>query len=182
MYIGLSPNVYSIYIGDIHWDTPVYTLGCTCIYISLHFMSPNVYTWTCHPMYIRKNVPQCISPMYIKCCPMYIGVYTFGSRGLYIGLHCIYIGVFLDIRPRWALSNAITVHPYIHWVACQYTLGIYIGLHPPLFYIHWVVYTLGCCYPMYIRCYPMYIIYIGDIHWVVLGFTDVASCCPTYYE
>ena len=143
MYISLSPNVYSIYITDIHWDTPVCTLGYTCIYISLHFMSPNVYTWTCNPMYIRQNVPQCIYTMYIKCCTMYIGVYTFPPNGLYIGLHCIYIWVFLDIRPRCRLSNAITVHPNIHWVTCQCTLGIYIGLHTPPFYIHWVTFPLN---------------------------------------
>ena len=80
MYIYLSPNVYSIYIGYIHWVASEYTLGCKTYTLCCIF---------CHTMYIQKNVTQCIYvkmhynvypqcyPMYIKCNTMYMAPYTF---------------------------------------------------------------------------------------------------------
>ena len=108
MYIHMSPNVYSIYIGYTHWVTFVYTLGC------------KPYTFCCifcHTMYVEKSVTQCI---YVK---MHYDVYTqctsnatqcvshpihsrrSTKRGIYIGLHFIYILLYFDIRCRCLLGN-----------------------------------------------------------------------------
>ena len=178
----MSQNVYTLVtqcIFNIHYR---YTLGYTCIYIGLHthihYITFHVTECICHRMYIRQIVTQCIYQMYIKCCTMYIGVYTSGPRGLYITVHSIYITVFLDIRPRCRLSNAITVHANIHYSACQYIGYIHWVTFPPCLYTLRCIsteYTLGNNTVMYIRCYRMYIIYITDIHSVVLGFTDGVS-------
>jgi len=119
MYIQYTLQIYIGIHMYIHWVTYTYTLH----YISCYTMYILEHVTEC----IRQIVTQCIYQMYIKCCTMYIGVYTSGPRGLYITVHSIYITVFLDIRPRCRLSNAITVHANIHYSACQYTLGIYIG-------------------------------------------------------
>ena len=92
----------------------VYRNALQCIYPMYIGMHYNVYTqciYECTIMYIPnvyRNALQCIYPMYIG---MHYNVYTFLGKTV---TQCIYI-----------------CHPmYI-----QYTLGIYIGLHP---YIHWV--------------------------------------------
>ena len=62
--------------SDIHC---IYTLGYICIYIVLHFVSHNVYT------FFMLHVTQCI---YI-CHPMYIQYTLCIYIGLHLHIHCV---------------------------------------------------------------------------------------------
>ena len=44
---------------------------------------------------IKKFLPRFVIAVFkLKCCTMCIGSYTFCPRGMYIGLHCMYLIVF----------------------------------------------------------------------------------------
>ena len=194
-YVNMLPNVYTFVtqcIFNIHW---VYTLGCIRIYIGLQdiyivlrFLSHNVYTKKCYPMYIRQNALQCISPMYIKCNTMYIPPYTFHSstkRGIYIGLHFIYIGLHFDIHLRCTLGCMVLGYIVVHFLYTLCNILIYIGyIHCVTFlplYIHWVTYIHCGGTTMYIGVLHNVPIYIVYIHWGVFPTLGVYRCYYVFF-
>ena len=163
MYIGMHYNVYTgalqcilpisiVYHVPIHWVTPSYTLGCTPIYIVLHFVSHNVYrsmlpnVYTCYTMYIPIYIgyTHCVTFAYTLCCKPY--------TLCCISCHTMYIKYML---PNVYTCYTMYIPMYIVYIHCIHCVASHI--HCVTFFVTQCIYK-NMLHNVYAsKCTTMYI-------------------------